>query len=177
MKHTHSIPLVLLLISCLLFTACRMDKDYSMRTGSYQAENLKTTTFLEITVYKYGNISPVFYLGDIRMLKGDYRGMLKIDNPTFSEDVLVELLDEDKKLIHEHEAQFWEHPDDDDPMLEVLIRRGAKFKYLTMDKVIVPYDENIAWIKLKKQYIRFYHDRIIRPGDKNFKGTPLTILK
>ena len=77
-----------------------------MRTGSYQAENLKTTTFLEITVYKYGNISPVFYLGDIRMLKGDYRGMLKIDNPTFSEDVLVELLDEDKKLIHEHEAQF-----------------------------------------------------------------------
>ncbi|MBO4545712.1 MAG: hypothetical protein J5773_08020, partial [Verrucomicrobia bacterium] len=96
---------------------------------------------------------------------------------TFSEDALVELLDEDKKLIHEHEAQFWEHPDDDDPMLEVLIRRGAKFKYLTVDKVIVPYDENIAWIKIKKQYFRFYHDRIIRPGDKNFKGTPLTILK
>jgi len=134
-----------------------------MRSGSYQARNLKALYFLDITIYKEGSLSPKFYLGDVKLLKGDYRGALRMDNPTFSEDLLVELLDENRELLSEHEMNFWQRPADDDPKADKLVlTEGVKRRNLTVENVIVPYDRRITWIKLKKQYIRFNQEKIIQ---------------
>lgn len=165
-----------LLLGLLSFavSGCNMHKDHSMRSGSYQARNLKALYYLDITIYKEGSLSPKFYLGDVKLLKGDYRGALKMDNPTFSEDLLVELLDENRELLSEHEMNFWQRPADDDPKVEKLvISEGVKRRNLTVENVIVPYDSRITWIKLKKQYIRFNQEKIkqdlpdyYRPGQE-----------
>lgn len=147
----------------LVVSGCNMHKDYSMRSGSYQARNLKALYFLDITIYKEGSLSPKFYLGDVKLLKGDYRGALRMDNPTFSEDLLVELLDENRELLSEHEMNFWQRPADDDPKADKLVlTEDVKRRSLTVENVIVPYDRRITWIKLKKQYIRFNQEKIIQ---------------
>lgn len=94
---------VWIIFSC---TGCHIGKDYSPRTGSYQAENLKTDHYLQIVIYREGTVSPKFYLGTMTLLHGDYRALLRMDNPTFSEEILLEVLDENKKLINEFELHF-----------------------------------------------------------------------
>lgn len=154
---------LLLGLLSLATSGCNMHKDYSMRSGSYQARNLKSLYYLDITILKEGSLRPKFYLGDVKLLKGDYRGALQMDNPTFSEDLLVELLDENKELLSEHEMNFWQRPADDDPKVEKLVlTEGVKRRNLTVENVIVPYDRRITWIKLKKQYIRFNQEKIIQ---------------
>lgn len=145
----------------LVVSSCNMDKDYSMRSGSYEAANLKALYYLDITIYKEGSLSPKFYLGEVKLLKGDYRAVLKMDNPTFSEDLLVQLLDEKRELLSEHEMNFWQRPADNDPKVNFLVlTKGAKRKRLTVERVVVPYDRRITWIKLKKQYIRFDQEQV-----------------
>lgn len=163
---TKSFVVALLGVALLCVCGCKMDKDYSMRTGSYQASNLKATYYLDLQIYKEGDVKPRFYLGPVKLIKGDYRAVLRMDNPTFSEDLLVELLDSDRTLMSEHEVNFWRHPDDDDPYVPVLIRKGAVRRKLTVEHLVVPYSKQIAWLKLKKQYIRFNHEEIIQelPG-------------
>lgn len=155
--------ILLLGVLSLAAIGCNMYKDHSMRSGSYQARNLKSLYYLDITILKEGSLRPKFYLGDVKLLKGDYRGALKMDNPTFSEDLLVELLDENRELLSEHEMNFWQRPADDDPKVEKLVlTEGVKRRNLTVENVIVPYDRRITWIKLKKQYIRFNQEKIIQ---------------
>ena len=97
-----------------------------MRSGSYEAANLKALYYLDITIYKEGSLSPKFYLGEVKLLKGDYRAVLKMDNPTFSEDLLVQLLDEKRELLSEHEMNFWQRPADYDPKVNFLVlTKGA----------------------------------------------------
>ncbi|NCC59709.1 MAG: hypothetical protein EOM12_02005 [Verrucomicrobiae bacterium] len=154
---------LLLGLLSLATSGCNMHKDHSMRSGSYQARNLKSLYYLDITILKEGSVTPKFYIGDVKLLKGDYRGALQMDNPTFSEDLLVELLDENRELLSEHEMNFWQRPADDDPKVEKLVlTEGVKRRNLTVENVIVPYDRRITWIKLKKQYIRFNQEKIIQ---------------
>lgn len=152
---------LLLFITIIPWGGCNWNKDHSMRSGSYQAEHTESEFYLAVTFYMDGTIRPDFYLGNVRMIRGDYRAMLKMDNPTFSEDALVELLDQNKKLMGEYEIQFWQRPADDDPQVKILAYKGVKRKNLRVETIYIPYSEEIAWFQIKDQLIRLNHNKII----------------
>lgn len=147
---------------------CNLDKDYSMRSGSYQAENWKGKEFMRMRFYREGITTPRFFVGKMERLHGDYRGLLRMDNPTFSEEILLELLDGEKKVLGNYELHFGLRPDEYDPEVERLVARGVKRRHLTVDTLVVPYFEDLEWVRFRVPYHKKYnaefkvkHDKIV----------------
>ena len=76
---------------------CNLDKDYSMRSGSYQAENWKGKEFMRMRFYREGITTPRFFVGKMERLHGGQDTLFEVGGIwTIKQHVLIMVgLDDD----------------------------------------------------------------------------------
>jgi len=173
MQFTFNLILSLSLIT--LLCGCKaieedLELDYSPRSGSYEASNLDNGYYLRIAIAREGFSSPKYHIGPIRLLKGDYRGALMPENPTFSEDAIIHVLDEEKKTLGSYELHFDAAFDDDEFIQKLMNKKAIPLKRLSIDYLYIPYSQNIRWLLIQKplvskkagKLIPFKHSKILQ---------------